>query len=100
MVELKFGLQGGDDPFATKFSLYPRRVIIFLNMDFWVIRVILLVYFKDEQQVEYAANIKAPMQKQLTKHLLYNEVVDCFLELLTEDEVELIENGEGLLQEE
>jgi hypothetical protein len=49
--------------------------------------------------MEESSNILAPMEEKLIEYFVDDEVIDGLFELLVEDEVEFIEDGEQLLQE-
>lgn len=59
---------------------------------------VLVIDFEDEKHVEDTADVLAPVEEKLIENFAKNELVEVLLELAGEDEVELVDDGESLLQ--
>lgn len=61
--------------------------------------MVLLVYPENEQQMEDVSYILAPMQEELVEYFVDEQLIDIVLELLGEDVVKLVDNGQDFLKE-
>jgi hypothetical protein len=60
---------------------------------------ILFVYPEDEQKVEDASHILAPMQEQFVEYFVDEQLVEVVLELFGEYVVKFVDDGQYLLKE-
>jgi hypothetical protein len=71
-----------------------------LEVDFRVFHGFILEDLVDEEKVEDAANVLAPVHEKLVENLIEDVVVDGLLEIVGKDVVELVDQGQHLLEEE